>query len=113
MEVLVAHNPDEQSEMHIVEVLSSGPETQAAVRVVHVKARELNDTHVGQWIGARENGYNYGMKILKVKHLNEGKAPGVSVWYRKSELPDGTPATDSRMHVPFDTDFELVDMMAW
>lgn len=99
--------------MHIVEALSSGPETQAAVRVVHIKARELNDTHVGQWIGAREKGYNYGMKILKVEHLNEGKGPGVSVWYRKSELPDGTPATDSWMHVLFDTDIELVDMMAW
>lgn len=105
--------PDRESEMHIVDVVSGGPETQAAVRVVHLKARDLNDSHVGQWIGANENGYNYGMKILKVKHFQEGEVPGVTVWFRKSELPDGTPATDSRMHVPFDTDIELVDMMAW
>ncbi|MFW3117430.1 hypothetical protein MMAG44476_06941 [Mycolicibacterium mageritense DSM 44476 = CIP 104973] len=99
--------------MHIADVLSAGPETKAAVRVVRLKARDLNDTHIGQWIGGNENGYNFGMKILKVQHVNEGTAPGVSVWYRKSELPDGTPAMDSRMHVPFDTDLELIEMMAW
>ncbi|MCP3811199.1 hypothetical protein NLX62_02425 [Mycobacteriaceae bacterium Msp059] len=106
-------DPEEEAEMAIVDVVTGGPETQAAVRVVRIKARDLNDTHVGQWIGAHENGYNYGLKILKVKHVNEGTAPGVTVWYRKSQLPDGTPPADSNMHVPFDTDFELVDMMAW
>jgi hypothetical protein len=56
---------------------------------------------------------NYAAKILRIKRFNEGKAPGVSVWLRHSALPDGRPARDERAHVPFDHEFELVEMMAW
>jgi hypothetical protein len=112
--VSMAADEEPDTYMYVADVVpADGPETKAAVNVTYVKARDLDESHAGKWIGGHERGYNYGMKILKVKHINEGKAPGVTVWYRKSQLPDGTPAADSSMHIPFDTDIEIVDMMAW
>ena len=105
--------PEQQTEMAIVDVVPGGSETQAAVRVERIKARDLDQSHVGQWIGAHAPDYNYGLKILAVRHVNQGNAPGVTVRYRPSQLPDGRPSIEATMHVPFDADIELVDMMAW
>lgn len=96
-------------------IISDGPETGAIVSVGKIKARDLTDEHVGRFVGGLDPklGANVHAKILKVKHFNEGKAPGVSVWLRMSALPDGTPARDERFHVPFDHEFELVDMITY
>jgi hypothetical protein len=88
----------------------------AIVSITKIKARALTDEHVGQFFafynpGVGDAGANVPAKILKVKHFNGGKAPGVSVWFRVSALPDGTPAKDDRMHVPFETELELVSMI--
>lgn len=88
----------------------------AIVSIDRIKARDLSDEHVGKFFGTYNPaigaaGANVPAKILKVKHFDQGKAPGVSVWFRMSALPDGTPAKDDRMHLPFDTELELVDMI--
>lgn len=102
-------------EIFVTDVVPNGPETGAVVSNTRVKARELTEDHVGQYLGGFDEtlGVNYASKILKVKHCHEGKAPGVSVWFRHSALPDGRPARDERAHVPFDHEFELIEMMAW
>lgn len=80
-----------------------------------IRARDLTDEHVGKFVGGLDPkiGANVGAKILKVKHFNEGKAPGVSVTVRMSALPDGTPSKVLPWHVPFDHEFELVEMITY
>jgi hypothetical protein len=106
---------DDQPDVFVTDVVGHGPETGAVVSNKRIKARDLTEEHVGQFVGCYDPdvGANYGAKILKVRHFNEGKVPGVSVWIRHSALPDGRPARDERTHVPFDYEFELIDMMAW
>jgi len=96
-------------------VISDGPETGAIVSNTRIKARDLTDEHVGKFVAGFDPkvGANVPAKILKVKHFNEGKAPGVSVWLRMSALPDGTSARDERAHVPFDVEFELHEQLTY
>jgi hypothetical protein len=103
---------EDQPDVYAAEVVDKD-HSGAIVSVSRVKARDLNESHVGKFFGFLnpDIGANVPAKILKVKQFNGGKAPGVSVWFRVSALPDGTPAKDERMHVPFDTDLELVDMV--
>lgn len=75
-------NEDQQPEQPDVyvasSVISSGPETGAIVSVAKIKARDLTDDHVGKFIAGYDPavGANVPAKILKVRHVNEGKAPG-------------------------------------
>ncbi|CAM5680872.1 hypothetical protein MAUB1S_01455 [Mycolicibacterium aubagnense] len=106
---------EEQPDLYAAEVVDED-HSGAIVSINRIKARDLNDTHAGKFLGTYNPdigavGANVPAKILKVRHFNDGKAPGVSVWYRMSQLPDGTPAKDDRMHLPFDTELELVDMI--
>jgi hypothetical protein len=96
-------------------VISSGPETGAIVAVGKIKARDLTDEHVGQFVAGYDPkvGANVPAKILRVQHVNEGKAPGVLILARMSALPDGTPSREERWRVPFDHEFDLVDMLAY
>lgn len=96
-------------------VISSGPETGAVVSVNRIKARDLTTEHVGKFIAGFDPsiGANVPAKILRVKHFNYGKVPGVSVWLRMSALPNGTPSRDERFHVPFDHEFDLTDMLTY
>ena len=112
-------NEDQQPEQPDVyvasSVISSEPETGAIVSVAKIKARDLTDDHVGKFIAGYDPavGANVPAKILKVRHVNEGKAPGVSVRVRVSALPDGTPNQEEPWHVPFDHEFELMEMIAY
>ena len=74
-------------------VISSGSETGAIVSVGKIKARDLTAEHVGKFVAGFDPkvGANVPAKILSVKHVNEGNAPGVLVLARMSALPDGTP----------------------
>lgn len=102
---------EEAPDVYAAEVVGEGPETGAIVSVTPIKALELSDEHVGKFLGFHTNEFNYSAKILRVRHFNQGKAPGVSVWLKMSALPDGTPSRDERMHAPFDTELELIDMI--
>ncbi|WP_006247213.1 hypothetical protein [Mycolicibacterium tusciae] len=106
---------DDQPDVFITDVVGHGPETGAVVSNTRIRARDLTEQHVGQFVGCYDSDVevNYSAKILKVKHFAEGNVPGVSVWIRHSALPDGRPSRDERTHVPFDYEFELIDMMAW
>jgi hypothetical protein len=108
--------PEPESELFVTDVVpNGGPETKAVVSNTRIKARDLTDEHVGRFLGGRDDrqGINFPVEITKVKHFNYGERPGVSVWMRTPALPDGTPARDERAHVPFDHEFELIELMAW
>jgi hypothetical protein len=104
-------NEDQQPDVYAAEVVPFGPETGAIVSVTKIVAGDLTSDHVGKFVGFHTEDYNYSAKIRRVQHFDQGKAPGVSVWLRTSALPEGTPARDERMHVPFDTEIELIDMI--
>jgi hypothetical protein len=108
---------DEQPnpEVFVTDVVGDGPETGAVVSNTRIRAKDLTQDHVGKFLGGFDEklGANYPAKILKVKHFGGGKAPGVSIWLRLSALPDGRPARDERAHVPFDHEFELIEMMTY
>ena len=87
-------NEEEQSkdEIYIAAgIVGDGPETGAVVSNTRIHARDLTQDHVGKFLGGQDEalGVNYTSKILKIKHFNEWKAPGVSIWLRHSALPDG------------------------
>jgi hypothetical protein len=108
--------PEEnEPDVYAADVVRDGPETGAIVSVAKIKARDLTAEHVGKFVGGYDPniGANVPAKILRVRRVNEGKAPGVSVLLRMSALPDGTPARDVPAHVPFDHEFELVEMIAY
>jgi hypothetical protein len=94
-------------------VISDGPETGAIVSNTRIKARELTADHVGKFLAFGDNEFNFPVKILKVRHYNEGKAPGVSVWMQVPKLPDGTAPRVERMHVQFDHVVELHSMITY
>jgi hypothetical protein len=94
-------------------VVSDGPETGAIVSNTKIKARDLTAAHVGKFLGFYDKGVNFPVKIRRVQHFEGGKAPGVSVWMQVPKLPDGTPARVERMHVQFDHELELNDMMTY
>lgn len=89
-------------------VIGDGPETGAVMSRERIKARELNDSHVGRFISCVKPGFNYGISILKVQHFDDG----VGIWYHQSKLPDGSPERRDVMRVPFDQDVDLVEMIA-
>jgi hypothetical protein len=96
----------------------TGPETRAVVSATRIKAGDLTDAHVGKDLGFHDHAaqLNIPGRILRVRrldHTEDGLAPGVTIWYRLRPLPDGTPARESRMHVPFDTELELVEWIAF
>ena len=77
--------------------------------VAKIKARDLTAEHVGNFVFGHNQvtGAKVPAKILGVRHVNEGDAPGVSVLLRMPTHPDGTPAHNVSLHVPFDHEFEL------
>ncbi len=96
-------------------IVGDGPETGAVVSNTRIPAKDLTADHIGKFVGCLDPKLqaNYGAKILKIKHVNEGTAPGVSIWLRHSAMPDGRPARDERAHVPFEQEIELTDMISW
>lgn len=103
-------------DVYAAEVVGDGPEKGAIVANTRIKARDLTADHVGKFLGFHTEDteqFNYTAKVLRVEHFDGGNVPGVSVWLRMSELPDGTPARNKRMHVPFDTELELTDMITY
>ncbi|MEX7473066.1 hypothetical protein AB4Z39_25520 [Mycobacterium adipatum] len=104
-----------EPEMWVADVVEDGPEKGAVISREKVKARDLTQDYVGKFIGCRDKelDVNYGAKIRKIQHFEDGDVPGVSVWFTHSALPDGRPARDDRSHVPFDFEFEIVEMMTW
>ena len=83
--------------------------------VAKIKARDLTAEHVGKFVFAYNTrvGAKVPAKILKVRDVNEGNAPGVSVLLRMPTHPDGTPAHNVPMHVPFEHEFELVEIIGY
>lgn len=107
---------DQQPDVYVASaIIGSGPETGAIVSVGKIKARDLTADHVGRFVAGYDPaiGANVPAKILKVRHVNEGKAPGVSVRVRISAVPGGAPDHEEPWHVPFDHEFELVDMITY
>jgi hypothetical protein len=100
-------------DMDVTDAVPDGPE-QAAVSNTRIKASELTQAHVGQFLGCHDedSGVNYGAKILRIARRDEGKAPGVSIWLRHPALSSGRPARDGQAHVRFDQEFELIETMA-
>jgi hypothetical protein len=107
--------PELPPEMWVTDIVGDGRETGAVVSHTRIKARDLTEEYVGKFLGCYDPDIaaNCSARILEIKHFDDGNAPGVSVWFRHSALPDGRPARDERTHVPFDYEFELVEMMAW
>jgi len=107
---------DQQPEVYVAAgVISSGPETGAIVANTRIKARDLTADHVGKLVAGFDPsvGVNMPFKILRVQHVNEGKAPGVLILARIPALPDGTPEREERWRVPFDHEFELHEQLTY
>lgn len=90
-----------------------GLETGAIVSIRKITARELTTEHVGKFVTDYESkaGAKVPAKILKVRHVTEGDTPGVTVLLRMPALRDGTPAHSVSAHVPFDHEFEIVNII--
>ena len=56
----------------------------AVISNTRIKARNLNQSHVGRFVGCYDPdlGLNYGAKILKIVHFPNGRIPLVSIWIR-------------------------------
>jgi hypothetical protein len=91
----------------------SGLETGAIVSIRKIKARDLTAKHVGNFVTDYDPhaGANVPAKIMNVRHVTEGEAPGASVLLRLPALRDGTPAHNVSLHVPFDHEFQFVEII--
>jgi hypothetical protein len=100
--------------MWVADVIGDGPETKAVVSLTRIAARDLNEQHIGKYLGCCDPSIgNYPSKILKVVQFPNGRIPLISVWFRHPDLPNGTPARNDRTDVPFDFEFDLVELMTW
>jgi hypothetical protein len=90
-------------------------ETGTILSVAKIKARDLTAEHVGKFVVnlGPDGGAKAPARILKVQQVTEGDAPGVSVLLRVSALRDGTPAHNVSAHVPFDHEFELIQIIGY
>ena len=106
---------DSEDQQPAAGVVRDSQETGAIMSVAKIKARDLTPEHVGNFVFGYnpEAGAKVPAKILRVRHVNEGDAPGVSVLLRMPTHPDGTPAHNVPMHVPFDHEFELVEIVGY
>jgi hypothetical protein len=91
----------------------SGEHENGMTETVMVRAENFTPSHVGKFIGNSdpESGVNYLIKLLNFRVVNEGSAPGVTMWIRHGEI-DGRPRYDDRWHVPFDQEFEFTTITA-
>lgn len=96
-----------------------GTETSGLSSLERITAGQLTDAHVGRLMGCHdeERGVNYQARILKFQRYETGNAPGVSLWLRHSLIPDrpsipGRDAYEDRIHVPFESEIEIVDLVA-
>jgi hypothetical protein len=110
----MSDDAEPEQQIFVTDVVGDGPQTQAVVSKSRIKASDLAQEHVGKFLSCHDadSGVNYGAKILRIERRDEGKAPGVSIWLQHPALSSGRPARDGRAHVPFDQEFELIEMMA-
>lgn len=99
-------------EVRVTKIVGSA-ETEAITSTEYIKAGDLNEDHVGRFMGCndKERGVNYLAKTLKIQRFETGKAPGMSVWIRHSQVMDRL-AYEDRFHVPFDSEIEIVTQVA-
>lgn len=92
-----------------------GLETGTILSVAKIKARDLTAEHVGKFVVnfGPDSGAKGPARILKVQQVTEGDAPGVSVLLRVSAQRDGTRAHNVPAHVPFDHEFELIQIIGY
>ncbi|WP_280244788.1 hypothetical protein [Nocardia abscessus] len=94
-----------------VELVQSGDFKSGVTESQAVRARDLTPDHVGKVFGNSdpEAGVNYLIKVLNFRVIEEGRAPGVQLWLRHGQI-DRRPAYDDEWHVPFDREFEFVEL---
>ncbi|MGD3153711.1 hypothetical protein [Tsukamurella tyrosinosolvens] len=96
-----------------VEVVDDDQVNEGLVRRMRVQARQLTQDDVGKYIGCHDHklGVNYQAKILDIRHFEDGNAPGTSLvcWHPPIRDREGR---KERMHVPFETEFELIELIA-
>lgn len=103
------------SEMYVTDVVPDGPETHALISIKRIKAGELTEENIGQYLGCHDPqaGANYGAKIKNIIRQEEHRNPGMLVWVRHPTVPGGRAAGEERMRLHFDHEVELFEMMAW
>jgi hypothetical protein len=84
------------------------------VPITKIKAGDLTQDHVGTFVGCHDPdaGFNYGAKILTVIRNEQHKNPGMLVRIQHPPIPgpNGKPARQERMRLPFDYEVQLVDI---
>jgi hypothetical protein len=95
--------------------VSKGLDTGTIVARRKIAARDLTAEHVDRFVTDFDPrvGVKVPAKILKVRHVTEGEEPGVSVLLRLPALRDGTLARNVLLHVPFDHEFQLVEIVGY
>ncbi|MFI9413960.1 hypothetical protein [Nocardia gamkensis] len=98
-----------QTEVFDTDLTQSGPYTRGRVELTSVRADELSPADIGHYFqnGDEATGANYHVKLLNYRVVQEGRAPGVTVWLRHSEV-DARPAYENHWHVPMDHVFNFV-----
>lgn len=112
----MSDDPKPKSEMYIGDVVRDGLETQALVSIKRVRADELNQDHVGKFIGCSDpnTGANYGARIESVKRDDEHRNLGMLVKIQHPNAPGlAFAGRVDRMRLHFDQEIELFEMMAW
>lgn len=102
---------DNDEEIQRVEIIDDEV-SEGLTRTVRVTARDLHpDEHIGKFIGCSEGGVNYQAKILDLRIIETGKAPGVTIKTRHPNLPHRA-ARNETSHLPFDYPIELIELTA-
>lgn len=78
-----------------------------------VRAGDLTPADLGRcfWNADETETVNYPIMLMNYRVVNEGTAPGVTLWLRHGEI-DGRPAFGNEYHVRFDWPIEFVDLTA-
>ncbi|MFE7746601.1 hypothetical protein [Nocardia sp. NPDC057455] len=91
--------------------LIDGPSTQGTVTNHRLTANDIDESYVGKFMGCHDDqrGVNYQAKILKIKRWDSGPRPGLTLWVRHGQVFDRA-AYDDKIHVPFDTEIEIIEI---
>lgn len=83
-----------------------------SVKVTTLVAGDLNEDHVGKFLGFHEprTGVNYGAKILDVKRDEAQRNPGMLLRVRHSAILGVSGSRDERMRLNLDQPVQLVDV---
>lgn len=93
------------------EIVGSGDITEGLVSMKKVSARELTPDDVGKFVGCNRDGVNYQAKILKLEFFETGHAPGVGMILQHPPIPTQK-AHKEACRLPFDTELELIELVA-